>query len=54
MNMTIDEKVDAAVDAAFIAMGLSARVNTVFADELTTWLDEHAPEYITSDDDDDE
>jgi hypothetical protein len=52
MDMTIDEKIDAAIDAAFMAMGLSVSNNTGFAIELAEWLDEHAPDYITSDHDD--
>lgn len=49
---TIEEKVDAAVHAAFMALGLSVERCPDFADSLNDWLSEQAPRYITDDTED--
>ena len=46
---TIDDKIDNAVHAAFMAMGLSVENNVNFAMMLNEWLYQHAPQYITDD-----
>lgn len=51
---TVADKVDDAVHAAFMAMGLSVARCPDFADSLNDWLSEQAPNYITDDDDEED
>lgn len=46
---TVDEKIDNAVHAAFMAMGLSVETCSDFADSLNDFLTQEAPAYITDD-----
>ena len=49
---TVDEKIDAAVHAAFMAMGLSVENAPYLADKLNDWLTANAASYISDDTDD--
>jgi hypothetical protein len=50
--MTIDDKIESAVHAALMAMGISVGNNISFAIDLSEWLYSNATDHITGDHDD--
>jgi hypothetical protein len=49
---TVEDKIDAAVHAAFMAMGLSVERNISLACELADWLHENTKNILTYDEED--